>query len=92
MKGQRVEVMVYEGVNDFIHGGGETLQRIFLPQAGGLLLGVHNGEPIVTKCLEAPGKVVGHVDLPHGLLPILQEYLEAESTLKNALEGYFPQT
>ncbi len=88
MQAQRVQFQVHEGIMDFVHGGGEMVERLFLAESG-ILLGMHNGKPIVTKCLEAPGQVVGHLDLPNVLLPVIHEYLGAQGTLKNALEGYF---
>jgi hypothetical protein len=87
MQALRVQFHVYEGEMDWVHGGGEMVEGLFIPESG-ILLGMNNGKPIVTKCLEAPGQVVGHLDLPNVLLPVIHEYLEAERTIKSTLNAY----
>jgi hypothetical protein len=91
MEAKIVRFKVYEGMMDFIHGGGEMVQRLFLSESSesGILFGTNNGNPVVSRCPKAPGSVIGTVEVPVELLPVLQEYLRVQMTLNSALEPYF---
>jgi len=90
MKGIVVQQMIYEGVMDYVHGGGWMLKRIVFPERDYLSICVHDGKVVVV-----PGANIGrdfkvlaeNVEIPDKLVSDAEALVQAQKAVDGWVGG-----
>lgn len=87
MKAKIIKQLIYDGPMAYVHGSGQMILRLLIPEMNNLTIAVFKGKVVVWDKFDDPRvEVLGEVDVPDGLLLVASRLVEAQQRLDEQID------